>query len=161
MDTNQQGEIRSLLKKETGAKKQLLMSCMFGVFFLATLKDIFSPGALSSSFFIMRIALVFTFLTLAVYLYFKADSLFGDEEKGRLKEYYASPAESRSGESGKQSFIETYLTESDLQSLKKIVLIIWGALFVILMFFAAISFAGHPSDTAGGKTHTTAAGTAK
>jgi len=165
MDTNNQEEIGVLLQKEGSARKYFGISFLFGVFFLATLKDFISAG-FESAFVIIRLALIIGFILLTVYFYLKADSMLNSEAKDKISSYRESLKQNEVEGEGKEKLIEKYLVKSDLQSFKKIIYILWGAIFVLFMALAMLFPASTPTeeptatdktvktDTVSGKTTT-------
>ena len=159
MDTDQQQEIKHLLQKESDAKRYMLVSFMFGVFFLATLKDILSPSGLVSTFVIIRGALLIAFIVLAIYFYLQAGRMLDEDETDKLDDYYASLKE-KEGEA-KQTFIEKYFTKATLKSFKKITYILWVIIFVVFMALAVLSFGTKPAEETKDTTKTTQTTTTK
>ena len=154
MYNTQQEEIENLLQKESRAKNYVLISFLFGVFFLATLKDIVSAG-FESAAIVIRIALMIGFILLAIYFYMEADKVLDDEEKDKLDNHREFLAKNQQGETKKQSFIDKYFTEADLESFRKIIYLLWALIFVILMLFTVISFGGEPAPEPNDNTVTT------
>jgi hypothetical protein len=154
MDTNEQQEIKHLLQKESDATRYMLVSFMFGVFFLATLKDLLSPGGLTSAFIIIRVALIVAFFALAIYFYLQAKGMLDEDEADKLDDYYASLEEKAEIQ---QTFLEKYFINARLKSFKKAVYILWAIIFVIFMALAMLSFGPEPTaeETANGTTKTT------
>lgn len=136
MDEMQNKDIERLLSKESGAKKYMLISFMFGVFFLATLKDLISAG-FDSAMVIIRLALMLGFALLAAYFYLQSDKVFEDGERDRLDDYRGALEENQEEE--RQSLTDKYFTKADLKLFKKTLYALLGILFVVFILLALLS----------------------
>jgi len=145
MYRNQEEEIEHLLQRETDAKRYMLISFMFGVFLLATLKDFISSGGLESFFAIVRIVLFVAFLILTIYFYFQADSILDEEELDKLDIYREEMAKEQKKDK-KETFVDKFLNKPNLQSFKRFIYIFWAIIFVIFIVLAVLSFGGEPTE---------------
>jgi len=160
MDTNEQQEAKHLLQRESDAKRYMLISFMFGVFFLATLKDLLSPSGLASTFIIIRGALLIAFLALTIYFYIQANTMLDEEESDKLDNYREALEKEPKKEEQKETFIDKYLNKPDLKSFKKTIYILWAIIFVVFMALAVLSFGGEPAEEpTDGTTKTQTTGT--
>ena len=140
MYKDKQEEIKYLLEKESTAKNYMLVSFMFGVFFIAVLKDlIYSDFQLSS--IIIKLALMTAFIFLAVQFHMQSNDIFEEEEIDKLDDHHAF-LNSNQIEGSKETFFDKYFIKSDLRIFKKIIYTFWTAIFVIFMILTMISFAG-------------------
>lgn len=145
MNGIQKEEIETSLRRESRAKKYMLISFMFGVFFLATLKDLISAGFDSASV-VIWLTLLIVFILLAVYFYIQANGALDDEDRDRLDDYREFLENNQVEEQKKQSFIDKYFTAADLESFKKTIYVLWGVIFVIFMTLALLSPAPPAED---------------
>lgn len=146
MDIKEKEENKYLLQKEARAKKYMLMGFMFGVFFLATLKDLISSGFDSASV-IVRMALIVVFIIITVYFFQQSKEIFDDEDEDKLDNYREFLENNQIQEVKKQSLIEQYFTEADLPSIKKTIYIFWVIIFVIFMSLVVLFYGEPPNDT--------------
>ncbi|MBN2087092.1 hypothetical protein JW758_01970 [Candidatus Peregrinibacteria bacterium] len=154
-DVKKVNDTEELIQKEEDGKRYLVVSFMFVVFFMASLRDAVSAAVNNSGVF-LGISFMLIFIVAAGYFFFQANNVLDDDEKDKLDVYRESLSkqEVEGVEKKKPSLMDKMYTNVELSSLKRVYIVLSVIVFLFFMSITVLTAKSTPVEDADAKATT-------